>query len=146
MKINRVARAAFQGPNNNRSEASTSSILFMTATTAICSNPQSFGFRRLSIQSAIPISSAPISWVIQWAFVCPRMRATICSCLGTAPSNLQNRPLISHTIAMTIRIRSRQLKPSAGLMMFFSKDKTCYSLRVSSVKPILVPTSARLRT
>ncbi len=72
----------------------------MIATTNICVMALNLVLNLVKIQIAIIISDSPIKIVKTLEYWSPKILATICSCLGTRFSTLQNRPLISQTIAI----------------------------------------------
>jgi len=94
------ANIAFAFPQSSICGTSKNSSVFMVAIIKIWAIALNLDLHLLTIQIAIKISENPITMVIALACSLPRIVATICWCLGTRFSTLQNNPFIIQMIAM----------------------------------------------
>jgi len=98
--MNSAANTAFIWPQNSKSDAMKNSSVFMVAMSNIWTTALVLGIHLFSTHTAIPISAIPISMVSGLEKPSPKIRPTICSCLGTKPKTLQARPFANHTATM----------------------------------------------
>ncbi len=98
--MNSKANTELNLPQSKRSGAKKNSKMFIIATIVICVIALNLDLNLVRTQIAIIISESPMRIVKGFEKPSPKIRATICSCLGTRFSTLHRSPFASQTIAM----------------------------------------------
>lgn len=107
--MKRNANNALNCPHSKRSGASANSRTFIMATMVICKIAFNFGFHRDKIHIAMTTSERPMNRVNDFEYSSPRMRATMCSCLGTRWRILHSKPFTNQTNAISV-LKRRYVK------------------------------------
>jgi len=100
MIIKRNATIEFIFPKSSKSGVRKNSIAFIVAIIIICVIAQNRDLILLKTQIPINTSQTPMAFVKKIACSLPKMRETICECLGTRFKILQKSPLIIQTEAI----------------------------------------------